>query len=61
MGQISLGRAPTRRKTEYIVRAAPIMRPEPNYEKLARALWSLAELIREGEPRQEGAPDESSS
>ncbi|MEV7828397.1 hypothetical protein [Microbacterium enclense] len=44
MGQRALGTVlqPSRRKTGYVIRVAPIARPEPDYEKLARAFSELS-------------------
>lgn len=60
LGQISLGDVPqpTRRKAGYVVRVAPVVNPEPDYEKLAGAFFELARLIREGKDRD---PDSGSS
>lgn len=60
LGQVSLGDVlrPTRRKAGYVVRVAPVVNPEPDYEKLAGAFFELARLIREGKDRD---PDSGSS
>lgn len=53
LGQVSFGDVPqsTRRKTGYAVRVAPVVSAEPDYEKLAGAIFELARLIREGKDR----------
>ncbi|MEV7828395.1 hypothetical protein AB0N91_13455 [Microbacterium enclense] len=60
LGQVSFGDVPqpTRRKTGYAIRVAPVVNPEPDYEKLAGAFFELARLIREGKDRD---PDSGSS
>jgi len=60
LGRASLGDVPqpTRRKAGYVVRVAPVVNPEPDYEKLAGAFFELARLIREGKDRN---PDSESS
>lgn len=61
MGQVSVGIVPqsSRRKTGYVIRVAPIARPEPDYDKLARAFSELSQLIREGKDGDHGSGSSS--
>lgn len=59
MGQVSLGEVPqrSRHKAGYVIRVAPVVNPEPNYDKLAYALLEQVKLIREQKDRIDNGHD----